>query len=269
MVVVHEVHPGQEMEGRMPAHRRSDARSLARFGSILLASALLIGCSGAAAPSGAATKSVAPAKAAPSIDTATGIRYANATIAALTKEPFVAHVEQVTTATQEMGGQSAKVLATMSADFAGDDMGVDIEATSIGQKIDMRLRLVGKNAYVYQAGMWLKGKRSAIKAEINDLVDAVRVFKDPNDLRYMGQERVGKQDLQHFRSLRQLPYESGLGYAGHYDDFDIWVKSDGTPVRYEATFSVEDKKIGKVTGSMTMDFTKFGGQLKVKVPKTK
>jgi hypothetical protein len=133
----------------------------------------------------------------------------------------------------------------------------------------MRLRLVGKNAYVYQAGMWLKGKRSAIKAEINDLVDAVRVFKDPNDLRYMGQERVGKQDLQHFRSLRQLPYESGLGYAGHYDDFDIWVKSDGTPVSYEATFSVEDKKIGKVTGSMTMDFTKFGGQLKVKVPKTK
>ena len=120
MVVLHEVHPGQEMEGRMPAHRRS----LARFGSVLLASALLVGCTGAAAPSGATTKSVAPAKATPSIDTAAGIRYATATVAALHKDPFVAHVEQVTTATHEMGGQSEKMLATMSADFAGDDIGL-------------------------------------------------------------------------------------------------------------------------------------------------
>jgi hypothetical protein len=249
----------------MPAHRRS----LTRFGGVLLASALLAACTGAAAPSGAATKSVAPTKAAPSIDTAAGIRYAKATIKALSKDPFIAHVEQLTSATQEMGGQSAKIVATMSADFAGDDMGVDIEATAIGQKIDVRLRLLGKNAYVYQSGAWLKGKRAAVKAEIKDLVDAVRVFTDPNDLRYMGEERVGKQDLQHFRSLRRLPYESGLGFAGHYDDFDIWVKADGTPVRYEATFSIEDKKVGKITGSMTVDFTKFGGPIKIKAPKLK
>jgi hypothetical protein len=265
MVAVHMVRPGQDMEGAMPAHRRS----LARFGGVLLASVVLVGCNGAAAPSGAATKSGAPAKAAPSIDTAAGIRYAKATIAALTKDPFVAHVEQLTSATQEAGGKSAKILATMSADFAGDDMDVQIDATSIGQKLDMRMRLVGKNAYVYQSGTWLKGKRSKIKAEIKELVDAVRVFTDPNDLRYMGQERVGNKDLQHFRALRQLPYESGMGFAGHYDDFDLWVKSDGTPVRYEATFSVEDKKIGKVTGSMTVDFTKFGGPIKIKAPKTK
>ena len=139
----------------MPAHPL--ARS-ARFGSVLLASALLVGCSGAAAPSGATTKSVAPGKSTPSIDTAAGIRYATATIAKLNKDPFVAHVEQLTTATQEMGGQSAKMLATMSADFAGDDMDVDLEATAIGQKINMRLRLVGKNAYVYQSGYVAEGE---------------------------------------------------------------------------------------------------------------
>ena len=118
--------------------------------------------------------------------------------------------------------------------------------------------------------MWVKGKRSAIKgelkADLEEMVDAVRIISDPNDLRYMGEERVGKQDLQHFRALHQLPYETGLGISGHYDEFDIWVKADGTPVRYKATFSAEDKKIGKVTGSMTMDFTKFGGPIKVKAP---
>jgi hypothetical protein len=259
------------MEGRMPAQRRPDTRSVVRFGGVLLASALLAGCTGAAAPSGATTPSVAPAKATPSIDTAVGIKVAKATVAALHKDPFFAHVEQVSTATHEMGGQSEKIFATMSADFAGDDFGLDIAATAIGQKIDLRLRLIGKNAYVNQSGVWVKGKRSAIKgdlkADLEEMVDAVRVISDPNDLRYMGEERVGKEDLQHFRALHQLPYETGLGISGQYDEFDIWVKTDGTPVRYKATYSAEDKKIGKVTGTMTMDFTKFGGPIKVKVPK--
>lgn len=273
MVVLHVVRRAPEMEGRMPGYRRSNARALARFCGVLLASALLAGCTGAAAPSGATTKSAAPAKATPAIDTAAGIKYAKAAVAALHKDPFFAHVEQVSTATHSMGGQSEKILATMSADFAGDDIGLDLEMSAIGQRIELQLRLVGKNAYVKQGGVWIKGKRSALKGDalthLNEMVDAVRVIEDPNDLRYMGQERVGKQDLQHFRALRQLPYETGLGFSGHYDEFDIWVQSDGTPVRYKATFSAEDKKIGKVTGTMTMDFTKFGGPIKVKAPKIK
>ena len=67
------------------------------------------------------------------------------------------------------------------------------------QKVDLRLRVVGKNAWVYQSGTWIKGKRSKVKAELAGMIDAVRIIKDPNDLRYFGRERVGKKDLEHFR----------------------------------------------------------------------
>ena len=116
------------------------------------------------------------------------------------------------------------------------------------QNLDVRLRVVGKNAYVYQSGVWIKTKRSAFKTEMADMVDAIRVIKDPHDLRYLGEERVGKQDLQHFRANREMPYDSGAGFKGHYDTFEIWVTKDGTPVRVEATFTATSPKVGTVTG---------------------
>ena len=250
----------------MPTLRRTVARLV---GIVLTAALVLSGCS-AATPLASGSKSGGSiASAAPSIDTAAGIRYANAFVAALNKKPLVVHVEQIATGTGESGGQKIQVVTTMSADFAGDDMAFDLTATATGVNVDLRLRAVGKYVYAYQSGFWSKAKRSKFKKELAQLADTMRFITDSHDLRYLGEERVGKTDLQHFRANRQLPYDSGAGFQGHYDTFEIWVTKDGTPVRIEATFSASSAKVGTITGESVIDFTKFGGPIKVKVPKNK
>jgi hypothetical protein len=247
----------------------TQSRSLARIAAVLLgASVVLAGC--AATLPGSSTTPAKPGATAtptPFIDTAAGIRIAKAAVKALNTDPLIAHLEQVSTGTIEYKGQTSQVFATMSADFAGADMAVDIDITGIDQKLDGRVRVVGKDAWVYQGGAWIKGKRSKIKADLADAIDAVRIVKDPNELRYFGTERVGKKDLEHFRVNRALTYDGAFGIVGRYDTFDIWVTSEGTPVRYEATISAEDAKVGKVTGKMVVDITKFGGPIKIKPPK--
>ncbi len=249
----------------MATHRRS----LARAAVLMLGAIVVLAGCGATLPGSSTTpaKPGVTATPTPFIDTAAGIKIAKAAVKALNKDPLITHVEQVSTANAEVKGQTFKVFATMTADFAGADMGIDLDATAIDQKIDLRIRVVGKNAWVYQGGGWIKGKRSKMKAELAEMVETVRIIKDPNDLRYFGRERVGKKDLEHFRVNRTLTYEGGLGIKGKYDTFDVWVLTDGTPVKFAATFSAEDAKTGKVSGKMTLDFTKFGGPIKVKAPK--
>jgi hypothetical protein len=251
----------------MPTPRRS----LARLGGILLASSLVVaGCGGTApgigGPSQAAKPTTSPAA---SIDTAAGIKIANATVAALNKKDVVVHLEEIATGTAGTGDQKVQVLVTTSADLAGKDMAFEVSATAIGVNVDQRLRAVGKYVYVYQSGHWAKVKRSKLKKELAELAGVIRFITDPHDLRYLGEERVRKQDLHHFRANRNLPYDSGAGFKGKYDTFDIWVLKDGTPVRIEATFTASSKEIGTVTGTSSIDFTKFGGKIKIKVPKVK
>jgi hypothetical protein len=251
----------------MPTPRRS----LSRLGGVFLASAVLLaGCGGGVPVIGgaASTGPSASAKATAAIDTAAGIRYAGAFVAALNKDPFVAHIEQVSTGTSGTGAEAFQVVATMSADFDGADIAFVLDATAVGTKIDVRVRAVGKNVYVYKSGTWVKVKRSKFKKELADTIEAVRFIKDPHDLQYLGQERVGKKDLQHFRANRDMPYDSGAGFKGNYDTLDIWVMKDGTPVRVEATFTASSKA-GTIKGQAVMDFTKFGGPIKIKVPKNK
>jgi hypothetical protein len=249
----------------MPAPRHS----LMRLGGVLIASAIALSGCNAATPLLGGSKSAEPSRSpTPSIDTAAGIRYAEAFVAALNKDPLITHIEQTSTGTGESGGQTYQVLATLSADFDGPDLAFELDAATVGTKIDVRVRAIGKYVYVYQSGLWAKVKRSKFKKELVDAVEAVRVITDSHDLRYYGEERVGKVDLQHFKVNRELPYDSGTGFKGHYDTFDIWVTKDGTPVRVEATFTAESK-IGTIKGKSVMDFTKFGGPIKIKVPKIK
>ncbi len=245
-----------------------------RLGGILLASVLVVGGCGAAAPSAGGSKAPETLKsAAPSIDTAAGIRYAKAFVKAMNTDPLVTHIEQMTTVKQEGGGTTLEFFVSMTADFAGADRAMDLEGTAPDDSFRLRFKTIGKSAWVYQSGQWLKGKRASVKKDLAEMLDAVRVIKDPNDLRYMGQERVGKKDLQHLRANREIAYDASLGAGfwidGHYDSYEIWIQSDGTPVRIEATFSTSSKKYGKVTGQSVMQFTKFGGPIKIKVPKNK
>ena len=251
----------------MPAPRRS----LTRLGGILLASSLVIAACGGTAPNiGGPAKTAEPTRsAAASIDTAAGIKIANAAVAALNKDKVVVHVEEVATGTGESGGQKVQVVTTTSADFAGDDIAFELTATAIGVNVDLRLRAVGKYVYVYQSGFWSKMKRSKFKKELAEMAHVIRFITDPHDLRYLGEERVGKKDLHHFRANRDLPYDSGAGFKGHYDTFDLWVLKDGTPVRIEATFTASSSKVGTIKGSSVTDFTKFGGTIKIKAPKIK
>jgi hypothetical protein len=251
----------------MPTPRHA----LVRLGGILLASSLVMaGCGGTAPASGVPSQTAEPTRSpAASIDTAAGIKIANATVAALNTKDVVVHIEEIATGTAGSGGQAVKVLVTTSADLAGKDMAFSIEATAAGASIDQRLRAVGKYIYVYQSGFWSKAKRSKFKKELAELAGVIRFITDPHDLRYLGEERVRKQDLHHFRANRHLPYDSGAGFKGNYDTFDIWVLEDGTPVRIEATFTASSPTIGTVTGTSSIDFTKFGGKIKIKVPKVK
>jgi hypothetical protein len=252
----------------MPTPRHS----LVRLGGILLASSLVIaGCGGTAPASGVPSPAAAEPTNGPaeSIDTAAGIKIANATVAALNTKNVVVHIEEIATGTAGSGGQAVKVVVTSSADLAGKDMAFDISAKAAGTSIDQRIRVVGKYVYVYQSGLWSKVKRSKLKKELAELGGLIRFITDPHDLRYLGEERVGKQDLHHFRANRHLPYDSGAGFKGNYDTFDIWVLKDGTPVRIEATFTASSPTIGTVTGTSSIDFTKFGGKIKIKVPKVK
>jgi hypothetical protein len=241
-----------------------------RHGGILLVAVMaLSGCSAATPVAGGSKAPEATRSAAPTIDTAAGVTYAKAFVKAMNADPFVVHIEMLSTGTGSANGQTIKVLTTMSADFAGKDVAFDIAATAPGLKVESRIRSIGKNAYVNQSGFWMKAKRSVVKDELADMVDAIRVIKDWHDLRYLGQDRVGKKDLQHFRANREIAYDSGAGFTGHYDTYDLWVTEKGVPVRVEATFTATSKKVGTVKGESVIDFTKFGGKIKIKVPKNK
>jgi len=250
-------------------------RSLARIPALLLAAVVVLAGCGVSLPGTSTTPAKPGVAATPTafIDTAVGTKVAAAMVKMLNTDPLVTHIEQVTSVTQVANGTTFKMLATMSADFSGADIGVDLEATAPNDKIELRFRTVGKNAYVYAEGAWHKGKRSSVKKQLAGFVAAVRVIKDANDLRYLGEERVGKKDLHHFTAMRPIAFDSGIAGGlwvdGKYETYEMWVDTDGSPVRVEATWISTDPKVGDVTGQTTMDFTKFGGPIKVKAPKIK
>jgi hypothetical protein len=250
------------------------------FPAVVLLAATLTACGSAAsspvtseAPGPSTVVTPAQASEAPPIEAApteepppadAGGPYAEALVAALAADPLVMHLEQVASATSPAGD----VEATLSGDFAGDDFDLTMQLTSAAGGVDMDMVVVGDTAYVRVRGDedWTSVPRDVAEAEVAGLVQNMRLVTDPLDLRYVGPEDVDGRELHHLTASRAIPYAPAAGGTGDYDEFDIWIEEDGTPVLAKTAFSAKDPTGVEVTGTTNFEFSNVGGPIEIVAP---
>lgn len=252
----------------------------ARLGPALAATLLVIAaCSNApasspsppSAPSVAASVAPSTAVSAPASDaasqTAGGGPLAETVVAKLAKEPLVLHVEQVATVETTVNGTKVSANVTLTGDVKGPDLSLTFAGTSGGQAIDQDLVVVGDTAYVRTGdGPWSTSPRSIVEATLANLIKAIRLVDDPQDLRNVGVETIDGQSLHHLTANGTIPYAPSSGGTGQYDIFDMWVLDDGTPVLVKTAFSATDVAGNKATGTTDFKFSKFGGPIEIAAP---
>ena len=247
----------------------------ARPGLVLfLVGLVLAACNApaAVAPSvsaSAPTATVAPS-APPSIaasQTAAGGPLAEALVAKLAADPLILHIEQVATAEATVNGTKSTVDVTLTGDISGDDLSLTIKGSGGGQVLDQELVVLDETSFVRSGGgPWQSAPRSAVESTLADLVKAIRLVSDPQDLRVVGPETIDGQALQHLTASRAIPYAPSTGGSGQYDVFDIWVLDDGTPVLAKTAFSATDLAGNKGTGTTEFTFSRFGGPIEIVAP---
>jgi hypothetical protein len=263
------------------------ARHVARVRAIAAAiafSALLAACSGSAgspsasvsvpaesrSPAPAASPTAVPQTASPPSATVageTGGPYAEALVARLAEEPFIAHVDQLADITATSAAGEVTVSAGMSADMSGDDVSFVLDIEVAGQRQTQEIRVVGDTAYLKQAdGTWSGLPRDALGDTLDGLVDNIRIVDDPDDLRYVGLETKDGRELHHLTGAGAIPYTPATGGTGQYDTLEVWMEEDGTPVRVEGTFTATDANGVEGRGSTEFEFSRFGGPIDIEPP---
>ena len=190
--------------------------------------------------------------------------FAEALVAKLASDPLNLHLEQVASATTPGGD----VEATLSADFSGDDLDLTMQLTSAGGGADLDMVIVDETAYVRPRGDadWTSVPRDVAEAEFAGLVQNMRLVTDPLDLSYVGPEVVDGRELHHLTAARPIPYAPGAGGSGQYDEFDIWIEEDGTPVLAKTAFSAMDPAGIAVSGTTNFEFSRFGEPIEIVAP---
>lgn len=222
------------------------------------------------APSSAAPASASPTASPEPTADATEAGAANsiaaALVAALASDPLVTHLEQTASAVTTNGTETASVDVTLVGDISGRD--IDIHITASGdQVLDQELVVAGDSAYAREAGgVWQTGSRSALESTVNGLISNVRLVDDASLLRYVGAEEKDDRPAHHFVAEGLIPYLPASGGSGQYDTFHIWTEADGTPVRFEGTFSATDSSGNDVTGTLDLAFSQFGGPIEIAAP---
>jgi len=252
------------------------------FGVILLA----VGACG-----GGSASSAAPASAVPSVTAALtpassidGVALATAVVARLQADPFIAHVEQIEDgeileATEGSLPKGAKIHAKDSYDINGDDMRALMTASvGGGQATEYEIVALGDTVWVRQgAGELVSQPRSAtLQAALQQAFDPIykslRITDDPSVLRYVGLELIDGRELHRLTAVRGVvPYTMGPNAPGTYnmaayDNLDLYVLDDGTPVLAKGTFTGKGS-LGELTsGTNTTAFSNVGGPVTIVEP---
>jgi hypothetical protein len=193
-----------------------------------------------------------------------GRQYILALVAAFESDPLITHMAQTGKLTS--GKFTANV--TLNLDLSGRDMRFTTTTKALGKTSKQSLVLVGKSVYVRIGNLpWRKLPRSVVEKHTGDLVTALRLIRDPADLKYVGAETIDGHKRQHLTASRILPYQAATGEVGQYDKFDIWVAEDGRPVLARVAFRVTGVSGEQIKGTSEFRFSHFGGPIKIVAPK--
>jgi len=217
-----------------------------------------VGSGGVPRPSGLAS-------AGPSI--ATGGKLAEALVAALHADPFVAHVEESVLSSSLTSGRRLTLTAKAVGDVSGRDVSIETTTTGGGPATDQLFVSVGDTAWFKARGDlgWTAGSRAAVAGSIDQLVATVQVIDDPTLLADLGVEDLDGQRLHHLTAEGGVPFRLPGGVQGDYATFDVWVTDLGIPVLVKATF-VQVQGVNSITGGVDIRYSKVGGPISIKPP---
>ena len=213
-----------------------------------------------AAPSGAPGASSGPS-------IAPGGKVAEALVAALHVDPFVAHVEEAILASTITNGRRLTITANAVGDVSGPDVAIRTTGTGNGPATDEQIVTIGDVAWIRptKATAWEVHPRSLVAPSLEGLLSTIQPLDDPQVLVDMGVEDLDGVKVHHLTAVGAVAYHSLNGIDGLYDTFDIWATDTGIPVLMKATFS-EVQDVNSITGSTEIRYSKVGGPITITAP---
>jgi hypothetical protein len=250
-------------------------RSVVVMAAVLAAT--LAGCASASVPArtsapvaaasvGPSVPSVASSAAAASTSPGGG-KLAEALVATLQADPFVAHVEESILASSTTGATRITLTAKAVGDISGADMALHTSGTGGGPATDQEIVSVGDAAWVRAKGAptWDVHPRTDVATALDGLLHTVRLLDDPTQLVDSGVETLDGKSVHHLTAPGFVKYQSPSGLDGSYDTFDIWATDNGIPVLVKASFSAAEG-INSITGSTEIRYSKVGGPITITPP---
>ena len=197
----------------------------------------------------------------------TGGKVAEAFVAALHANPFVAHFEESVLSSSLTNGKRLTLTAQAVGDVSGHDVTIESSTTGGGPATDQRFVSVGDVAWFRSKGDlgWTAAPRSSVAASIDELLATVQVIDDPKLLADLGVETLDGQSVHHLTAESGVPFQLPNGIQGDYATFDAWATDTGVPVLIKATF-IQTSGINSVTGGVDIRYSKVGGPITIRPP---
>lgn len=199
--------------------------------------------------------------------TAPGGKLAEALVAALHHDPFLAHIVESTVARSTAGTNTVTITAKASGDVSGKDVSLHVSGTGAGPAVDQDLVSIGGTTWIRRgsATTWEVHPRASAASAIDGLLSTIRLLDDPNQLVDTGAELVDGQALHHLTAVGFIAYRSPDGAAGSYDNFDVWVTDAGIPVIAKASFSAS-QGTNAIVGNTDIRYSGVGGPIAIVPP---
>jgi hypothetical protein len=157
----------------------------------------------------------------------------------------------------------------MTLDLSGRDMNAHLTSKSKGKTTKVDLVVVGTSGYVRTGNdPFKKSPRADFTEDFMNIAQGLRLVRHPSYLGYLGVDTVDKRALHHLVAVKDIPYVTDTGLAATIKKLDIWVEEDGTPVLAKANVSSIGSYGREIKITTELHFSKFGGPIKIAVPKT-